>query len=622
MAVAVSRRWEQHIRRGASPVTEVDVSIPGQGIVFKNLPVSQGSISFSRENSYRASGSVVVADPELFPTLDDPTILEPYGAEIIIRTGIVYPEGIGDLRAGISASDLARQGAAELVPMGVFPIQTVSGTEAGGKIATVEFYDRGRRLEDFSFISPRDKGGKLIQDVIEEEILDSDPFYPPNIPPVETGVPLPGGLHMPSSGQITTPDASVWDLNSFDIRVDLTLDNWSPAGNNYLVAKYNPVSGGRSYALQIDGTLRLLVSENGNTFEDAYCTTSIPASNGTRLAVRVTFNATNGQVNFYTAPTIDSTWNQLGSTVDIGNNFNLQNTNQPLSIGANSVGGSPIGGGTIHAFEIRDAPNGNILSHIKFYEQTTNVSSFNEDGFTWTVQSGRIVSQEDLTGSVSPVNWQVNFDPELDNFALPTGTILEEDRWQFLEGLAESLGAEIFFDRNGDVTVRPIPGIYGDGEIPEPDWVIDAGEDGLLKDADRSVSRDGVYNGVVVVGSADEDRPQPFALVTDNDPKSLTRWGGPFGKSLLRIERSELTTNDQCERAARAELINITGLQRNLSFEAIGNPAMDPGDIIKIVFPDGSSEIHMLDGFDYDFASMNMSASTRSIQYINPEESF
>src|SRR5690606_39679410 len=89
-------------------------------------------------------------------------------------TGIVYPEGIGDLRAGISASDLARQGAAELVPMGVFPIQTVSGTEAGGKIATVEFYDRGRRLEDFSFISQLDKGGKLIQEFIEEEILDSD----------------------------------------------------------------------------------------------------------------------------------------------------------------------------------------------------------------------------------------------------------------------------------------------------------------------------------------------------------------------------------------------------------------------------------------------------------------
>src|SRR5690606_41409873 len=91
---------------------------------------------------------------------------------------------------------------------------------------------------------------------------------------------------MASSGQIAPPDASVWDLNSFDIRVDLTLDNWSPAGNNYLVAKYNPVSGGRSYALQIDGTLRLLVSEDGNTFDDAYCTTSIPASNGTRLAVR------------------------------------------------------------------------------------------------------------------------------------------------------------------------------------------------------------------------------------------------------------------------------------------------------------------------------------------------
>lgn len=620
MAVAVSRRWEHFIRRGANPVTEVDVSIPGQGVVFRNLPVSSGSISFSRENSYRASGSIVVPDPDLFPTLDDPTILEPYGAEIIIRTGIVYPEGIGDLRAGISASDLAAQGAAELVPMGIFPIQTVSGTEAGGKIATIQFFDRGRRLEDFAFVAPRDKGGQLIQTVIEEEILDSDPFYPPNIPPSETGVPLPGGFDMPTSGQITTPDDRDFDLNDFDIRVDATIDDWEETGNHYLVAKYNPVSGGRSYAFQSNERLRLLVSEDGDTFADALATVPLPISSG-RLAVRVSFTASNGQVRFFTAPAgVDGPWTQLGSTVDIGSNFSLHDNNEPLSIGMHSGGGSAIGGGTIHSFQIRSSHNGTIITSIDFYNQPTDTTSFEIDGYTWTVQSGRIVNQADLTGSVSSVSWVVNFDEDVDNFTLPTGTILEQDRWDFLEELAESLGAEIFFNRDGNVTVQPIPGIYGDGVIPDPDWVIDAGENGLLKDADRSVSRDGVFNGVVVVGSADENRPQPFALVTDDDPKSLTRWNGPFGRSLIRIERSELTTDEQCAKAARAELRNLTGLQRNLSFDSIGNPAMDPGDILRIVFPDGSSEIHMLDGFDYDFESMDLSASTRSIQYIPPEE--
>src|SRR5690606_11417395 len=183
-----------------------------------------------------ASGSVTVADPDLFPTLDNPTVLEPHGAEIVIRTGIVYPEGIGDLRAGISASDLAAQGAAELVPVGVFPIQSVSGSEAEGKIAKVDFYDRGRQLEDYAYIAPKDKGGQMILSVIEEEILDSDPFYPPK----ETGVPKPGGLHLPdaSGDYLTTAHKSIQHPTEIlDIQVDANT-NWSATGTFYVVAKW------------------------------------------------------------------------------------------------------------------------------------------------------------------------------------------------------------------------------------------------------------------------------------------------------------------------------------------------------------------------------------------------
>jgi hypothetical protein len=382
MAYGVSSRWEKFIRRGFTPITEIDVRFPGQGVVLSGLRVTSGSVSVSRGDSERTSGSLEVADPTLFPTLNNASIIEPYGAEIVIHTGILYPEGN-----------------TELIPVGVFPIENVSGSEAGGNLASIKFYDRAKRMQDIDFIAPVNQGGKLILDVIEEQVLYSAPFYP-------------------------------------------------------------------------------------------------------------------------------------------------------------------------------------------------------GDGVEWTV----------------------GFSEELDNFILPWGTLLESDRWDFIEELAESLGAEAYFDREGGVRVEPIPGIYGDGEVPEPDWIIDAGENGILIDASRSVSRTGVHNGVVVTGSADGDRAQPYALVTDDNPNSRTMWGGPFGKSVIRIDNSNLTTVEQCEKQARAELRNRTGLQRSLSFKAVGNPAMDPGDIILIRFLDGSEELHMLDGYDYDFASADLSAQTRSIQYIAPED--
>lgn len=632
MAYSVSSRWEQHIRRGAVPVTEVDIHMPGQGITFTNLPVSSGSITFSRENAYRASGSLIIADPDLFPTLDNPSILEPYGAEITIRTGIVYPEGIGSLRAhqgnqpnltehfsGLSATELAEQGHAEMVPLGIFPIQTVSGTEANGRIPEVSFFDRGKRLEDYSFVAPKDVGGQLIQDVIEAEILDSDIFYPVII----TGIPQPGGLVLDatSGSYCSTPDNSNLNIiTQIDVRVDCTLDDWTPPlnpDNKAFAAQWDQVSNQRSWAFVLtpNGELRMYYSSSGT---GTSLTTSVAIDshadvNG-RLAVRVVFNEDTGNADFYTAPTMAGPW-----TLRDNNTFtpvNLHNTTTLLEFGSSDGGTANLFEGTIHsAFVLVDTTK--TIADINFYDLETGTTGFTNSGFTYTVHGSAEIVNINSAGSLP---WTVNFDAALDNFPLPAGTLIDIPRWEFLERMAESLGADIFFYRDGNVYVIPVPGIYGEGTIPDPNWIIDAGEDGILIDADRSVSRDSVFNGVVVIGSTDDETsPQPFALVTDDNPQSLTRWGGPFGKSLLRIENSDLTTSAQCEIAARAELRNVSGLQRNLGFGSIGNPAMDPGDILRVDFPDDSSEIHMLDSYTYEFPTMSLSGETRSIQYIPPE---
>lgn len=377
MAYPVSSRWEKFIRRGYAPVTRVDIRMPGEGTIFSNLPVSSGSISVSRGNSYRTSGSIVVPDPDLFPAINEDSVLAPYGAEIVINTGIQYPEGT-----------------LELIPVGVFPIEDADGSEAAGNVTSISFYDRAKRCENADFIEPKDYGGVLVQEAIEDEVLYAAPF-------------------------------------------------------------------------------------------------------------------------------------------------------------------------------------------------------FND-----------------------PIEWTVSFDPELENHHLPHGTVLEGNRWAFVTELAESIGADIFFYRDGNVRVVPVPGIYGYAETPEHDWVIDAGADGVLIDLKRSISRDGVFNGVVVTGSADGDREQPWAFVTDDHPDSRTKFGGPFGKSITRIDNSDLTTSEQCRIQALAELRDLTGLQSSVDLDCVGNPAIDVGDIILARGLTGDDEIHMVDGYSFDFATVKMSIDTRSLQFV------
>ncbi len=382
MPYPVSKRWENFIRRGYTPVTYIDVRKPGEGVIFSNLPVSDGSVSFDRGRSYRANGSLTVPVPDLFPAINDDSVVSPFGAEIVIRTGIRYPEGTE-----------------ELIPLGIFPIEEVTGSEADGNVSDIEFYDRAKRVESNDHVAPKDFGGRFVLDVIEEQVLYAAPFYPGD-----------------------------------------------------------------------------------------------------------------------------------------------------------------------------------------------------------------------------EVEWGVHLDPSLDNIILPAGTILENDRWSFITELAESIGAEVFFDRNGDVQVVPVKTFNEDDGTPEADWVVDAGANGILIDLARGVSRDGMYNGIVVVGSADEDRPQPFFFAKDLDQRSRTYFNGPFGKSVLRIEDDKLTTDAQCRKRAYAELRKTTGLQRSIDYDQVANPAMDINDIILIRGLTGDDEVHLLDSFDFDFVDASMSTSTRSIEYIPPEE--
>lgn len=210
--------------------------------------------------------------------------------------------------------------------------------------------------------------------------------------------------------------------------------------------------------------------------------------------------------------------------------------------------------------------------------------------------------------------WSLTIDSSLSNPTIPGGQFEgDTDRWKLAQDLAAMMGAEVYFGTDGNAVCIPIPSITVQ-ELP-PDWEVFSGEDGVMVSAAQTVTREETYNSVVMLGSTPSGTErQARAIVYDLNPASKTYYYGPFGKKTLRLSDQRLTSDEACYTAANGVLKNSLGIAKKVEFSATSNPALDAGDIIKITYPDGLEELHLLDSFNIPFANGVMSASTRSIQ--------
>jgi Domain of unknown function (DUF5047) len=177
---------------------------------------------------------------------------------------------------------------------------------------------------------------------------------------------------------------------------------------------------------------------------------------------------------------------------------------------------------------------------------------------------------------------------------------------------ATQTGYPILIYSCNPVQLLTFMGAYGSPQNPV--WTVDAGERGVMVDADEALDRTGVYNGVLVQGQAAASDATISALVTDDDPLSATRWGGPFGR-VVRIEQSSaVQTVAQAQDTATALLDRRLGLTRSLVLTNAPNPALEPGDVIDVRFPDGRAELHWIDAIRLDLGATGaQSLSTRSV---------
>lgn len=240
--------------------------------------------------------------------------------------------------------------------------------------------------------------------------------------------------------------------------------------------------------------------------------------------------------------------------------------------------------------EIDRAPKLQIYDRSKAMSQSGLTSMVSRSGYT--AQAVVIEFLEWFYPNLAPIDPVSLFDPDIENYRLPGGHTFEQnDYWSAISELCRNMGGDLHFDVTGQPRVKKIEPLTGE-RIPVE--TVDAGERGILVDANHSHSREGVYNAVAVVGAAQDGGRTPSAVAYNLDGSSPLRYGGPFGKVVLPVNDNTLTTDAQCYSRARTELERYTGLAYSLDFSAIPNPALDAGDFVKFIYPDGKAEIHQI----------------------------
>ncbi|MFJ8583613.1 DUF5047 domain-containing protein [Streptomyces sp. NPDC093595] len=174
---------------------------------------------------------------------------------------------------------------------------------------------------------------------------------------------------------------------------------------------------------------------------------------------------------------------------------------------------------------------------------------------------------------------------------------IEGDPWAAITEIGAAIGAEVYCDANGSFVIAELPDLL----TTTPAWTVAAGDHGVYISASRGMTSDNVYNGVHARGENSEANTTPVsALVVDSDPASPTYWSGPYGRRPYFYSSSTLTTVGACTSAATLLLRQQTAPNATASLRSLANPALEPGDVLRVVYPDGTAELHQVASFSID----------------------
>ncbi len=212
----------------------------------------------------------------------------------------------------------------------------------------------------------------------------------------------------------STPDPTAFPTGDIDVRVRLSLNDWTPAAVHRVLSKYLITGNQRTITLGVGvtGTLTCITSADGTATIATASTATVTASDGDRIWVRYVVDVDNGaaghDVKYYTAADSDAepaVWTQLGTTVTTAGTTSLFNSTQVVELGARESGAADLLIGKIYRASIYSTIGGttpvvDFNPALATDQAATFVASTGE---TWTINStgskpAQIVASSRLLG--------------------------------------------------------------------------------------------------------------------------------------------------------------------------------------------------------------------------------
>lgn len=222
---------------------------------------------------------------------------------------------------------------------------------------------------------------------------------------VEVGMSSEDYVQLPgtSGNYVSTPDAASLDIvGDIDIRARVAADDWTPAAEDYIIAKYTTTGNQRSYALTIDttGVLVFRWSNDGTATLSASSTVATGFTDGSTHWIRATMDVDNGAAGktttFYTSED-GVTWTQLGAAVTTGGTTTIFASTAVLEIGSNTGGTASLFSGKFFQGEVRSGIGGTAVATPIASTATNSVGDATPR--TWTVNGTAYISSRTAFGA-------------------------------------------------------------------------------------------------------------------------------------------------------------------------------------------------------------------------------
>jgi hypothetical protein len=178
--------------------------------------------------------------------------------------------------------------------------------------------------------------------------------------------PLPTG-HVVFAGDQCRSAAAIQQTDDLDVRVRVSLDDWTPAAQQVVIARYDNADGAneRSWSLDVvatTGALHCYLSTDGSSYTNYTSTAATGFAAGTVHWIRFVYRSATGDVEFHTCAD-GYTWSQLGTTVAGAASGGLYDADADLQLGARSgISVTSDMAGVVYVVQVLDGVDGDPLA--------------------------------------------------------------------------------------------------------------------------------------------------------------------------------------------------------------------------------------------------------------------